>query len=397
MKYRTIKNFSELFDEISRIKGDYPKGLIFRGVVDYKNKDQLNRTKQSDKLIPKIFRASNNDSNQRYIDESAMINGVLSKLPNEFQGMSSNLEILLKLQHYGIPTRLIDVSFNPYVSTFFACNLDQKQKDEKRNGYVYVLDKNKLEIKTVYSDKVSIISAISRLNSQNKGWLLQNLKQYLLIKSNLIKYYLMVIEEGKFQEFNKDGTFDVVSETKLSASQVTFYAKFFENRAEIDELYEKINSAEFLKELKKTKTFELKEQINELNALETSLILFQHIEGEQGKVDISSLDSYQFHDQVYIAKQRLKQVFNKKKSVQRLLHEVRNFRPGFRDELDLNDLSKDYLVESLNSNDRIRNQQGGFILLGLHETNDDYYVDENVILERWTIPNESMLDILKKS
>ncbi|MEQ7057830.1 FRG domain-containing protein [Enterococcus avium] len=395
MKEITIKNFSELFNEISRIKGDYPKELIFRGVVDYKNNNQSNGTKQSDKLIPKIFRTSNNDSNQCYIDESAMINGVLSKLPNEFQGMSSNFEILLKLQHYGIPTRLIDVSFNPYVSTFFACNLNQQQKAEKRDGYLYILNKEKLEVKTVFSDKVAIVSAISRLDENNKKWLLENLKQYLIIRINLIKYYFKVIEPNKFQEFNKDRIVSRSSNLVLTESQIELYKNFFESKISIEDLHDVISSVIFLEELKKEGVINLKQKINELNGLESALLLFQITEGEHGKVDTSSLDSYQLHDQIYIANERLKSVFNKKASVQKLLHEVRNFRPGFRDNLDLEDLSKDYLVESLNSNSRISNQQGGFILLGLRESNDEYYLDEGIILEKWTIPNENISDILK--
>lgn len=395
MKQITIKNFSELFNEISRIKGDYPKGLIFRGVVDYKNRDQSNGTKQSDKLIPKIFRSSNNDSNQRYIDESAMINGVLSKLPNEFQGMSSNFEILLKLQHYGIPTRLIDVSFNPYISTFFACNLNQQQKNEKRNGYLYILSKEKLEVKTVFSDKVAIVSAISRLDENNKKWLFENLKQYLIIRINLIKYYFTVIESNKFKSFDKDGMVSRNSSLELTEPQIELYKNFFESKISIEDLYDVINSVPFLEELKKEGVINLEQKIIELNGLKNALFLFQIIEGEHGKVDTSSLDSYQLHDQIYIANERLKSVFNKKASVQKLLHEVRNFRPGFRDNLELEDLSKDYLVESLNSNSRISNQQGGFILLGLRESNDEYYLDEGIILEKWTIPNENISDILK--
>lgn len=393
---RVITNFSELLEEIKRVNKRYQKELIFRVVVDYKSSNQADENKKSDKIIPKIYRScSSEKTDLQYINESSMINGVMSKLPNEFHGMSSNFEILLKLQHYGIPTKLIDVSFNPYISTFFACNLNQKQKAEKRDGYLYILNKEKLEVKTVFSDKVAIVSAISRLDENNKKWLLENLKQYLIIRINLIKYYFKVIEPNKFQDFDKDRIVSRSSNLVLTESQIELYNNFFESKISIEDLHDMISSVIFLEELKKEGVINLKQKINELNGLENALFLFQITEGEHGKVDTSPLDSYQLHDQIYIAKERLKSVFNKKASVQKLLHEVRNFRPGFRDNLDLEDLSKDYLVESLNSNSRISNQQGGFILLGLRESNDEYFLGENIILEKWTIPNENISDILK--
>lgn len=42
-------------------------------------------------------------------------------VPKEFQGMNSILDKLVEMQHYNLPTRLLDVSSNALVALLFAC------------------------------------------------------------------------------------------------------------------------------------------------------------------------------------------------------------------------------------------------------------------------------------
>ena len=39
---------------------------------------------------------------------------------DEFKGLLTPLEELAKLQHYSIPTRLVDVTINPLIALYFA-------------------------------------------------------------------------------------------------------------------------------------------------------------------------------------------------------------------------------------------------------------------------------------
>lgn len=68
------------------------------------------------------------------------------------------------MQHYGIPTRLLDITKNPLVALYFACE-DLSDK----NGEMIVFSVPKNEIKYSKSDTVSILSCLSVFDEVEKG------------------------------------------------------------------------------------------------------------------------------------------------------------------------------------------------------------------------------------
>ena len=91
--------------------------MIFRGVSN-----------ASFGLIPSLARL-NCDLDRV---EHEMIHEFVTSRPEAFSGLNSNFEILAKMQHYGLPTRLLDFSLNPLVALYFACEDSSKRKSDGR-------------------------------------------------------------------------------------------------------------------------------------------------------------------------------------------------------------------------------------------------------------------------
>lgn len=114
-------------------------------------------------LIPSVLRSG------RDATESYLYHKIISELPQEFPG-HSHIDNLVKMQHFGSDTRLLDITANPLVALYFAC---LEKKDEA--GIVYVFCVPDRSVKYCDSDKVTILSSLAAL-SYDDIQLLVNLK-----------------------------------------------------------------------------------------------------------------------------------------------------------------------------------------------------------------------------
>lgn len=90
--------------------------IIYRGMAD---KDW--------KLLPSLGRYGDLSDGQEY----NLVNNFLALRPEAFQNLNSNFEILSKMQHYELPTRLLDFTTNPLIALFFACSELANKKDAR--------------------------------------------------------------------------------------------------------------------------------------------------------------------------------------------------------------------------------------------------------------------------
>lgn len=89
-------------------------------------------------LNPSIARTKKLLSN-----ENDLFHKILALKPNDFKNDKTDYERLITMQHYGLPTRLLDVTRNPLIALYFACsNLERKMED----GLVYIFEENKKNV-----------------------------------------------------------------------------------------------------------------------------------------------------------------------------------------------------------------------------------------------------------
>jgi len=125
---------------------------------------------QSDKewdITPAILRKSNENIE---INERSAIKDLLAAHPEEFKYDSTMLDKLVRLQHFGMPTRLLDVTKNPLVALYFAT--EQSDADGTVTCFSVPDDKQRF----FDSDTLSILSNLSNLTSAEKDQLFERLK-----------------------------------------------------------------------------------------------------------------------------------------------------------------------------------------------------------------------------
>ena len=105
-------------------------------------------------LTPSIYR-----KHELLKNEDRLFKDIIAKSPGEFKGCVSTFEKLVKMQHYSLPTRLLDITTNPLVALYFAC-ADTSQKDE--DGKLYRFEIKESQLKYFDSDAVSVVANISR-------------------------------------------------------------------------------------------------------------------------------------------------------------------------------------------------------------------------------------------
>ena len=106
---------------------------------------------------PSIFRGNWINHEKDFIEEMLINN------PHDFENANTTLEKLTKMQHYNAPTRLLDLTKNPYIALYFACE-KIKNSDKKNYGeIVFFTTQDGQTEKYFDSDAVSIVSNLAMM------------------------------------------------------------------------------------------------------------------------------------------------------------------------------------------------------------------------------------------
>ncbi|GHV03128.1 hypothetical protein FACS189485_05440 [Spirochaetia bacterium] len=137
-------NVSEFIKKIMGINYDDKKYIyVYRGHAN-----------SAWELEPSIYRPTKLIKNEHNLFDDCII-----AKPVEFGECRYTVDYLAKMQHYGLPTRLLDVTYDPLVALFFVV----QDRNKKMNGEVICLKIPKEMVKSYSSDTVSILANTAKL------------------------------------------------------------------------------------------------------------------------------------------------------------------------------------------------------------------------------------------
>lgn len=159
----TIKGLDDLLTILRQLREAYDKQqvvLYFRGESRY-----------FDRLEPSIMRKPERGQSPLRGLESQMLNDLQTRQPDAFNGLDSALAQWVMAQHHLLRTRLLDITRNPQVALFFAC-----EKDETEDGRFHVFAVPKSLIEPFNSEEVSVAANFAKLPRAEQNILLGKTK-----------------------------------------------------------------------------------------------------------------------------------------------------------------------------------------------------------------------------
>ncbi len=200
IEVESLEEYFRIIAQLNNDKKSTSSRLFFRGQeVDYWS------------IEPSIYRG-----NMLSVESTLMLESLRNN-PHEFIDLSGGLDVFQKYQHYGMCTRLLDVTDNPLVALYYACvthgrewyiNDNNVPKSKEPDGIIFFREEQ--APLQPYDDKVKIIIELAKYNLSEDNSLIGVLNY--LQKNNVIdgeNYKYWKTEEGI------DSFISIIQETYL--------------------------------------------------------------------------------------------------------------------------------------------------------------------------------------
>jgi hypothetical protein len=149
-KSRVEINFIRSIDDLNNSIKDneiYNDGFYYRG------HSQVNYM-----LTPSVMRTRSLKEH-----ECDMYNELMIQCPQDFEKLKTHLDVLVHMQHYGLPTRLLDITRNPLVAMYFAC-----EQSIGSFGEIIAFKVDRKSIKYPNSDTISLLASLPLFNNEDQ-------------------------------------------------------------------------------------------------------------------------------------------------------------------------------------------------------------------------------------
>lgn len=300
--------------------------------------------------IPGIFRG-----NRRH-EEDKFYRTMKASFPEEFHRLKY-LDRLAKMQHYELPTRMLDITSNPLVALYMSCNRiytgDPQQLDY---GEVILYFNHTIKNRSYDSKTMLIVAALVKLSYTEKTLMYK----FLMM---LEQYFLYAEKEWMFDVRKYVNTCVHIAADRgvdawLTREEKGYLANLASLPADIAEPL--VSPFDFcwvcMHGIRRPSKDSLWRRLN-------------------------SSDRYENDYDEELAESAFRQMFEQFISAyDRLLLTVRRENPAFQNKIDIFTLLKSYPGQFGMSNPRIQAQAGGFILAGL----DHWYINDQMLSTRGT-------------
>lgn len=178
-----VASVKEFIDKVFNFHHDTRKHEVFyRGHSD----------KQKYKLEPSLFRKDKN-GNYLYLEqEDILYRELIVSNSSDFLSDIYTLDRLVRMQHYSLPTRLLDITSNPLIALYFAC-----KSSKSTDGEVIFFRVQKDDIKYYDSDTASCLANLAKLSKSEQNKINTKLDKVEFNQDSVIKRLVHFIKEEK--------------------------------------------------------------------------------------------------------------------------------------------------------------------------------------------------------